>query len=373
MASRRTRLLVLPLLVALVVAATGCSTTMRDLPIPGTGVGGDTMQVSAEFGDALNLAQGAPVKVNGVDSGKVTEITVDDFTARVVLTVRTDARLREGATARLRYTTPLGEIFVDVTNPASGELMADDATLGLARTDTAPTVEDALASASLLVNGGGLGQLQTITEELTTILGGNEGDIRTLLSNARTFLTEANATTRSLDRVLTSLSSVSRTLSRRERLINRVVRDIRPAARVLRRATPDFTELLREVERFSKAANRTVGATREQLLSLLSQVQPVLAELSSNRGRMNLMLREITKAGAAAENVVAGDFLSIGVSLDMTRLELEGGLGGIVGNLLDMVGLGGVLDGLLPRSSAERSSPAGLGALTAGPESEETP
>lgn len=362
------------LLLALVLTATGCSTTMRDLPIPGTGVSGDTIRVTAEFDDALNLAQGAPVKVNGVDSGKVSEIVVDDFTAIVTMTVRQDADLRDGATVRLRYTTPLGELFVDVTNPVEGPVLADGDRLGLPQTETAPTVEDALASASLLINGGGLGQLQTVAEELNTILGGNERDIKALLRNARTFLTRANATTGSIDRVLTSLDSVSQTLSRREKLINRVVKDIRPAARVLRRATPDLTELLQEVERFSGTANATVKATKKQLLTLLSEVEPVLSELASNRNRMNLMLREITQAGKAAQNVVPGDYLSIGLELDMLDLDLVGGVGGILGNLLDMVGLGGLLDGLLPRSGeagdAGASNPAGIGSLTDGPTGE---
>ena len=104
-----------------VLLASGCSTTMRDLPIPGTGVSGDTIEIEARFKEALNLADGAPVKVNGVDSGKVTSITIDDYTAVVKMDVRSDAQLRDGATARLRYTTPLGELFVDVTNPADGE------------------------------------------------------------------------------------------------------------------------------------------------------------------------------------------------------------------------------------------------------------
>jgi phospholipid/cholesterol/gamma-HCH transport system substrate-binding protein len=354
------------LTLALVLTVTGCSTTMRDLPIPGTGVSGDTIHITAEFDDALNLAQGAPVKVNGVDSGKVSEIVVDDFTAIVTMTVREDAGLRDGATARLRYTTPLGELFVDVTNPVGGAVLADGDRLGLPRTETAPTVEDALASASLLVNGGGLSQLQTVTEELNTILGGNERDIKALLRNARTFLTRANATTGSIDRVLTSLDSVAQTLTRRERLINRVVKDIRPAARVLRRATPGFTELLQEVQRFSSTANATVKATKRQLLTLLSEVEPVLSELASNRDRMNLMLREITRAGQAAQNVVPGDFLSIGLDLDLLDVGLVGGIGGVLGNLLDMLGLGGLLDGLLPRSGDAGASPAGLGALTDG-------
>lgn len=349
------------------LAASGCSTTMRDLPIPGTGVSGDTYEIKAEFKEALNLTEGAPVKVNGVDSGKVTSVTIDDYTAIVTMDVREDAKLHDGATARLRYTTPLGELFVDVTNPPEGDELDDGATLTLKDTATAPTVEDALAQASLLINGGGLDQLQTITEELNKAVGGNEEDIRLLLTQAATFLTEANSTTASIDAVLTSLDSLSGTLSDRERVINRAMREIRPAAAVLRRATPEFTALLKAVERFSGAANDTVNATRAQLLALLSETEPVLAELASNRGRFNLMLGRLSDAAAALRSVIPGDYASISLDQHLDGMK-TGNLGALddvldildivapIGDVLDDLGLGDLL-GRLP--TADTTSPSG--------------
>ena len=355
------------------LAATGCSTTMRDLPIPGTGVSGDKIEIKAKFDEALNLAEGAPVKVNGVDSGKVTSITIDDYTAVVAMDVRTDAKIHEGATARLRYTTPLGELFVDVTNPAEGEELKDGATLTLKETATAPTVEDALSEASLLVNGGGLDQLQTITEELNTAMGGNEDDMRLLLNQASTFLTQASATTSSIDTVLTSLNSLSGTLSDRQDIINRAMREIRPAAAVLRRATPELTALLKAFDRFASAANDTVDATRSQLIALLGETEPVLAELASNRGRFNQMLRKITAAGGAIREAIPGEYATLSLDLHLDGIQV-GSLPGLenlldllgitapLADVIDQLGLGGLLGGILPRSTtSQSSSPSGTG------------
>jgi phospholipid/cholesterol/gamma-HCH transport system substrate-binding protein len=344
-------------------ATSGCSTTMRDVPLPGTGVSGDTIEVKAQFHEALNLAEGAPVKVNGVDMGKVKGVTVDDFVAEATLTLKDDAQLREGAHARLRYTTPLGELFVDVTNPSSGELLKDDATLTLEDTATAPTVEDALAQASLLINGGGLGQLQTVTEELNAALNGNEADFRTLLDRATVFMTQANATTRSIDQVLTSLSSLSKTLSARERTINRAVREIRPAARVLRQKTPEFTALLAEVEKFTGAANDTVRATRSQLLTLLKEVEPVLAEFAKNNGTFDQSLRAVIRAAASADEVVATDYLNISLELHLDGLDANGLVQGTLSGLLGLLGV------KLPRGntgSGTPSDPLGLNGLVGG-------
>src|SRR5687768_9447490 len=109
-----TRLRTLVLLLVGVLLFSSCSTTLSDVPMPGTGVSGDTISIKADFTEALNLAEGATVKVNGVDSGKVQRVVAKDFQAQAEMRVSTDAELREGATARLRYTTPLGELFVDV-------------------------------------------------------------------------------------------------------------------------------------------------------------------------------------------------------------------------------------------------------------------
>ncbi len=323
---------VVPLLGLLLVA--GCGPGLKDVPLPGTGVSGDTITVRADFAEALNLAEGATVKVNGVDGGKVQEVQVEDFHARAELLVKSDAELREGATARLRYTTPLGELFVDITNPAKGPKLEDGDLLELADTSTAPTVEDALAQASLLVNGGGLEQLQTVTEELNTAIGGREDTVRALLDQAETFLSEANATTGDIDRALRALASVSTTLNEREEIIDRAVREIRPAAAVLRENTPGLTALLSEIEEFSAAANATVEATRDQLLTIIHPAEPVLAEFVANQGRYVRSLNSLVAAGKVVDNIVPGDYVSL-----LLAAHMDGVAFGQLDDLLGILGL----------------------------------
>ncbi|WP_370246770.1 MCE family protein [Nocardioides sp.] len=341
------------------LGATGCSTTLGDVPLPGTGVAGDTIEVQAEFAEALNLAQGATVKVNGVDSGKVQGVGVADFRATADMLVSTDAQLREGATARLRYTTPLGELYVDVTNPAEGPLLDDGDLLTLADTSTAPTVENALSQASLLINGGGLTDLQTITEELNTALGGREGNVRALLERARTFLAEANGTTADLDRTLRALDSVAQTLADRQDVINRAVREIRPAAEVLRARTPDFTALLEQVRSFSAVANDTVARTRDDLLTVLRAAQPVFAEFAGNERRFPESLRALVSLSRTLNELVPNDYLAIAFTLRLEQTTPPDLLDTVFG-VLD--GLGGVLGGVLGRPDAV---PQELAPLTA--------
>ncbi len=348
------RLLTAVLSAALVAGAlSGCGPTMGDLPLPGSGVTGDTVTVKAEFDEALNLAQGAAVRVNGVASGRVQSVSVKDFKAIATMKVKRSAGLRSTASARLRYTTPLGELFVDVTNPDEGPLVRSGGSLDPARTSTAPTVEDSLSSASLLINGGGLSQLQTVTTELNKALGGREDRVRLLLERANEFVTAANGTSADFVRALDALASLSKTLRKNEPIIEQTLRDLRPAAEVLRQETPGFTRLLKQVEEFAGTANEVVGATREDLISMLRQMAPILDEFLDNRDLLGPSLNSLIKASNNLDNIVPGDYANLKLTLYIDQLRILGlGLGGSASRAAvpgqreaEQVGLGGLLGG----------------------------
>lgn len=359
----------------------GCGPTMRDIPLPGTGVSGDTITLEVQFDEALNLAQGASVKVNGVDSGKVESVTAKDFKAVAVLKVRKDAQVRTEATARLRYTTPLGELFVDVSNPPQGAVLKDGQELPKENASTAPTVEDALASASLLVNGGGLNQLQTVTDELNAALGGREDGVRRLLDNADTFLTEANATTGDIDRALNALSDLSKVLNANRSTIDAALRDLRPAAKVLRTNTPQFTELLEKLVQFSGTANEVVGQTRTQIIQVVRQVTPVLEEFLANKDTLGPSFDDLVNLNKLLNAAVPGDYANMKLTLELDEVGLPnllgpggggstGTPGGLLGGILGEAGVGGsdgggglgglgdLLAGLLGGGTKKEAAPA---------------
>lgn len=333
-------------LVVVLALLTGCAgPSFSTLPLPGSGVPGNTIEVSADFGEALNLAQGAAVRINGVASGRVSSVTAKDFHAVVTMKVRTDAALRQNATARLRYTTPLGELYVDVSNPSSGPLAANGTHLGENQTSTAPTVEDALSAASMLINGGGLNQLQTIVTESNNALSGREGTIRDLLSRSGRLLAQANASSGDFDRAIRALDRVSVVLQGRRQIIHRALVDVRPASAVLRANTAAFTALLRSLNTFAASANGVVLATRARILSLVRQAEPVLREMVSTIPVFPATLRALLRVRDALGDVIPGDYLNLGSRLRLDKLVVGGKLVG----LDDILGL---LGGTAPSGSA---------------------
>ena len=104
--------------------------------------------------------------------------------------LRNDTRLPDNAVATIQQTSLLGEKFVQLAAPATGAspnpLKTGDI-IPLAHTGQNPEVEQVLGALSLLLNGGGVGQLQTITRELNRTLHGREGEARSVLHQIRSF------------------------------------------------------------------------------------------------------------------------------------------------------------------------------------------
>ncbi|MCW2784317.1 MAG: hypothetical protein JWP74_834 [Marmoricola sp.] len=349
----------------------GCGPTIGDLPLPGSGVSGPTITIKVPFDEALNLAQGAQVKVNGVNSGKVQSVSAKDFKAIAILKVKTSAQMRSNASARLRYTTPLGELFVDVSNPASGPLLRNGQELDPANATTAPTVEDALSEASLLVNGGGLNQLQTVTDELNKALGGREDTVRQLLNRSNTFLTQANATTGDIDAALRSLAGLSKTLNENKSTINAAMTEIRPAAEVLRQNTPGLTKLLAQLVKFSGTANNVVGHTRGQIEQMVRQVTPVLQQFLGLHDVLGPSFSDLVNVSKLLNTAVPGDYANMRLTLLLSQITppniLGTGGGGSTGsNGNGTGGLLGGLGGLLGGSSGPGSAGSGSGGILGG-------
>lgn len=301
---------------AVVVAAAltalgACSTTAADLPLPGSSLRGPSYAVSAQIDDALNLAVGAPVKVDGITVGRVDEVTVRDFTASISMDLKQSTSLHEGASIRLQSTTPLGELYVDVTDAEDGPLLHDGDAIDAASVTAAPTVEDTLASASMLVNGGGLGQLETIVDEANRALGGREGTARELLGRLDRTARSFNDSSDDIDATLDALAEVSTILHERDATIDRALTDVTPAAKVLSRQTDDLARLLRSVDDLGVTTTRVVGETRADLLTTLDQIGPVLDELTSLRTELGPGLQSLITLAAAIDKGVPGDYLNV--------------------------------------------------------------
>src|SRR5699024_2061391 len=205
-----------PALVAVAgLVLSGCSANLEDYTLPGGAeLGDDPMSISVQFADVLDLVVQSSVKVNGLDAGRVTEIGLadDGWTAEVQLLLRDDITLPANAHASIQQTSLLGEKFVQLTEPEtvapSGRLTSGDV-IPLDDTRTATDIEQVLGALSLLLNGGGVQQIQPIVEELRVLAEGREDDIAETLRSADELISGLNRQRDSITHALEGVNELS--------------------------------------------------------------------------------------------------------------------------------------------------------------------
>jgi phospholipid/cholesterol/gamma-HCH transport system substrate-binding protein len=319
------------------LALGGCGSAgfsgIYNLPLPGgADLGSHPYTVRAEFADVLDLVPQAAVKVNNVAVGRVTKIELPDggWTARVTMQVNGSVRLPANATAQLRQSSLLGEKYVQLAAPsgaapsgaaptgarASGAL-ADGATIPLARTNRNPEVEEVLGALSLLLNGGGIGQVHTISVELSDALDGNEPQLHQLLGQLDTLMSNLDAEKRHITDALDGLNRLSATLAARDDQIGTVLDDLTPGLAVLDDQRQSFVAMLQALDRLSDVAVGTVKASQADFVADLKALQPILRQLA-NAGQALPQALEVLLTYPFSDAVldgIKGDYLNMYLSV----------------------------------------------------------
>lgn len=335
-------------LAGVTLLASGCGFTAEDLARANNNRGGGYI-VKLAVPDALNLPDGSPVRIGGVTIGRVHDVEARNYEAIVSVQINDKTVITDAAHARLRYTTALGEMYVQIEPSDSGTKLSDGDTLSRSQTETAPSVEDAMASASLLINGGGLSSIQTIVDELNTALEGRIPTTHALIGKLDTFLSTVTQSQREIDRILTALAASSTTLNQRESTINKALTDIRPAAKTLADNTDDLAALLKQADKLGRTAKRIVDANRDDVALIVKELGPVLAEVNNNSGAVLNALDGITAAAPYVNQAIPNNFANLYAHVHLGAGLLN--LGGLPGTGTTGGGGGGGGGGLLGGSN----------------------
>jgi phospholipid/cholesterol/gamma-HCH transport system substrate-binding protein len=294
-----------------------------NLPLPGgADVGDHPYRVKAQFKDVLDLVPQAGVKVNDVPVGRVEQIDLagDGWTAEVTMLVNGDVQLPANAFAKLRQSALLGEKFVELGKPkdASGKL-ADNATIPLDRTNRNPEVEEVFGALSMLLNGGGVAQLQNITKELNAAMQGNEKEIRSLLGNLNTFVGELDKHKAEIVRALDSMNRLAGTLAQQREKIAVALTDLEPGLKVLAEQRTQLVTLLQSLDKLSDVATDTVNRSRDDIVADLKALQPTLTKLAESGQNLPKSLELLLTYPFPDEAVdgIKGDYTNAFIDLDL--------------------------------------------------------
>ncbi len=332
--NRLLRIFVLMLSGVLVLSS--CGFDVYKLPLPGgADTGSDPLHIKVQFADVMDLVPQSTVKVADVTVGKVTDIKLDGFAAEVTLEINSDVKLPANAEASIRQTSLLGEKFVSLAPPATGASsapLAENDVIPLDRSGRNPEVEEVLGALSLLLNGGGVAQLKTISSEVNLALDGNEGAARSVLDQLAQLMGTLDDHKADVVHAIDAVNRLAVTLNKQMPAIDSALEDLPGALKSLDRQRDDLVKMLGALEKLSNVGVRVIKASKASTISAFHELQPVLKGLADSGAALPNSLQVlltypwpdslISKNPQAARALHMGDYVNLSVLLNVDVLDL---------------------------------------------------
>ena len=325
------------LVVVAALALTGCDFSVYSLPLPGgADLGDKPYQVTIEFRDVMDLVPQTSVKVDDVTVGKVDKIKTDGYHAEVSVLLRDSVKLPDNAEAKIRQTSLLGEKFVSLAAPASGASsgrLGDGDTIPLERTGRNPEVEEVLGALSLLLNGGGVAQLKTISTELNKALGGREGSARSVLKQLDLFMGQLDTNKDQIVRAIESLNRLAIALNKQERPITQALDELPRAVASVNRQRDDLVKMLKALSELSGIGTQVIRDSKAATIDSLEALAPTLTKLAETGDALPKSLQVfltypfvdavVGTNPAQARNLHMGDYTNLSAQLDIDLANLK--------------------------------------------------
>lgn len=320
---------------ALVLAAVpGCGWQgLNSLPLPGTeGNGPGAFEIRAQMPDVSNIQPNSRVRVGDVTVGHVSKIELEGTHALVTMQLNADVDLPANATAKVGLTTIFGSLHIELAaptdQPPQGRL-GSGTVIPLSRSAASPTPEQTLATLSLVLNGGGVGQAGDITEALSTAFRGREQDLRSLIVQSEKFATNLDEQSGDIITAAESLNNLVSQFAAQQPVLDRAIETIPEALAALNGRQTNLIEAADQLGKFSALTTDTVTRSKENLIKELQQAGPVLESLA-NAGpaltRSLGLLPTYPFPNANIDKWQRGDSANLTAVIDLTLSRLDAGL-----------------------------------------------
>ena len=320
-------------LILVLVVATGCQWHgLNSLPMPGTEGGGPrSYEVQAELPDVNYLQPNSPVLVGDVNVGTVTRIERRGWHALVAMRLNGDVHLPSNATAKLGQTSLLGTLHMELAEPtgrAPEGKLHNGSVIPLANSAAYPSTDASLAAVSMLLNGGGIGQIQDITAAFATAFAGRERDLRNLLGQVDEFTARLDGQTGDIIAATDSFNNLARQFADQKPVLDKAIRTIPDALGVLKDQRNDLAEAFDTFGKFSALSADSVNQTKKNLVQEFKQLVPVLEALANSGTDLTRSLSSLATFPWAKEtlsNWVRGDYANLSLIIDLTLSRIDGG------------------------------------------------
>jgi phospholipid/cholesterol/gamma-HCH transport system substrate-binding protein len=318
---------------ALVVAALLLSSCgwrgIANMPVPGgPGTGRNAMTIYVQMPDTLALNVNSQVKVADVNVGTVRAITMKNWVATLTVGLQPDVKLPANATAKIGQTSLLGSQHVELAAPEnpSRQPLRNRATIPLKNSSAYPTTERVLASIATILLGGGISNLEVITNEIYNIVNGRADQIHEFLNRLDTFTDKVNRQRDDLVRAVDSSNRLLAIVADRNNTLDRLLDEFPPLIKHFADTRDLFANAVEALGRVSKAADAALAPSSNDLHTNLQLLHPALCELSKSSpylfGALKLLLSLPFNVDTVSK-FFRGDYINGSGVIDLTLSAID--------------------------------------------------
>ena len=328
---RQIRAAAVAALVLLTGALSGCQWHgLNTLPMPGTeGKGPGAYTIHAQLPDVNNLQPNSRVRVGDVNVGTVTNIERQGWHALLTINLDGNVHLPANATAVMGQTSLLGSLHIELAPPkdvAPQGVLHNGSLIPLKSAGTYPSTDQTLAALSLLLNGGGVGQIQDITQSLSTAFKGREKDLRSLVVELDKFAGNVNAQTGDIINATDSLNRLAGQFSAQKPVVDKAIQTIPDALGVLKQERDNLADVADQLGKFGALAADSVNQSKQALIQELKDVGPVVESLANAGPALTRSLSLFTTYPFTRETITKwfrGDYANLTAIIDLTLSRLD--------------------------------------------------
>jgi phospholipid/cholesterol/gamma-HCH transport system substrate-binding protein len=293
-----------------------------------------TYPVHATFADVLNLPIGAQVRDGPRVVGSVTSMSARDYRADVELRIKKSYRISVGATAEVRFDNPLGDQYVELHEPQTvraGDYIPAGGRLTIADTAAAPTIENTLGAFATVLNGGGIGNIESIAHELNLMFQGNQPQIRALLGNLDVAATDLAGGIGPVDDALDALADLSKQLNAGGDTLPKALSSLTKSLSILAGQDSQISQLLAGLKDFGAEGNEVIAASGDQTVQAIKDLVPVVQQIVQVNDQLSPALSNLKALEAQVPTVTKGGYVEISATLPVQISSAPSGVDGVAG------------------------------------------
>ena len=315
----------------LLAGTTGCQWRgLNSLPLPGTAGGGPgSFTIQAQLPNVTNLQPNSRVRVGDVTVGNVTKVEMQGWHALLTMTLDGDVDLPANATVKIGQTSLFGSLHIElappVDEPPNGKLR-DGSLIPLSAASTYPSTEQTLAAISMVLNGGGVGQIQDITEALSTAFDGRADDLRSLINQLDEYVGHLDDQKNDILAAAESLNNLVGQIAAQKPVVDKALETIPDALKVLSDQRQTIADAVQKLGQFSALAANSITQTKDALVQELRDVAPVLKSLADAGPALTRALDVLPTYPFPKSTLTKwnrGDYANLTAVIDLTLSRLD--------------------------------------------------